>query len=107
MSGHLSQGLKERVVRSVMDEGLSQADTARQFTTAEATVSRTMTAYRERGTVPPKELKPGPASKLEPEHLDWLRARMEEALFLSTYELTPMFNEALPSCGRFIDFACP
>ncbi|MAQ18577.1 MAG: hypothetical protein CMN30_27740 [Sandaracinus sp.] len=92
----LSQDLKERIVRSVVDEGFSQADTARRFMTTEATVSRTMKTYRERGTVAPKEFTPGPAPKLEPAHLEWLRAKMEESPFLSTYELTPLFNEAFP-----------
>ena len=94
----LSQDLKERIVRSVVDEGVSQADTARRLMTTEATVSRTMKAYRERRTVAPKKFVPGPAPKLEPKHLDWLRARVEESPFLSTYELTPLFNEAVPNC---------
>ena len=85
----LSQDLKERFVRSVVDEGVSQADRARRLITTGATVSRTMKAYRERGTVAPKDLVPGPAPKVEPEHLDWLRARVEESPFLSSYYLSP------------------
>jgi len=55
MTGHLSRDLKERIVRSVMDEGCTQAETARRLMITEATVSRTMKAFRERGTVAPVE----------------------------------------------------
>lgn len=96
MAGQLSQDLKERIVRSVMDEGYTQAETARRLMVTEATVSRTMRALRERGTVEPVQFTPGPAPKLEDEHIEWLKARVEEEPFLSTYELTPMFNEAFP-----------
>ena len=73
----LSQDLKERIVGRVVDESVSQADTSRRLMTTEATVSRTIKAHRERGTVAPKEFVPGAAPKLEPEHLEWLRARAE------------------------------
>lgn len=96
MAGHLSQDLKERIVRSVMDEGFSQAQTARRLMVTEATVSRTMRTLRERGTVEPVDYTRGPAPRLAEKHLEWLRARVEESPFLSTYELTPMFNEAFP-----------
>lgn len=88
--------LKERIVRSVLEEGFTQAETARRLLVTEATVSRTMKAYRERGTVAPKEFKPGRAPKLQEEHLEWIAAKMKESPFLSTYELTPLFNEAFP-----------
>jgi len=90
----LSQDLKERIVHSVNEDGLTQAATARRFAVAESTVSRTMRAYRERGTVAPVEFVTGRKPKLRDEHLAWLRARLEESPFLSTYELTPLFNEA-------------
>jgi len=96
MAGQLSQDLKERIVRSVVDEGYTQADTARRLMVTEATVSRTMRAFRERGTVEPVEYKRGPAPKLDEKHLEWLRATVEESPFLSTYELTPLFREAFP-----------
>jgi len=96
MAGHLSQDLKERIVRSVIDAGLTQAETSRRLMVTEATVSRTMQAFRERGTVAPVEFTPGPAPKLQEEHLEWLRDQVEQSPFLSTYELTPMFNEAFP-----------
>jgi transposase len=92
----LSQDIKERIVRSVMDDGLSQAETAQRLSVAESTVSRTMRAYRERGTVAPLEYVHGPSPKLGDEHLEWLRTRVAESPFLSTYELTPLFNEAFP-----------
>lgn len=92
----LSQDIKERIVRSVMDDGLSQAETAQRLSVAESTVSRTMRAYRERGTVAPLEYVHGPSPKLGEEHLEWLRTRVAESPFLSTYELTPLFNEAFP-----------
>jgi len=99
MAGKLSLDLKERIVRSVMDEGFTQAETARRLMITEATVSRTMRALRERGTVAPVEFTPGPAPKLQDEHLEWLKTRVEEEPHLSTYELTPMFNEAFPELG--------
>ena len=40
----LSQDIKERIVRSVMDDGLSQAETAQRLSVAESTESRTMRA---------------------------------------------------------------
>jgi len=55
MAGRLSQDLKERIVRSVRDEGYTQAETARRLMLTEATVSRTMRALRERGTITPVE----------------------------------------------------
>lgn len=88
--------LKERIVRCVLEEGFTQAETARRLLVTEATVSRTMKAYRERGTVAPKKFKPGRAPKLQQEHLEWLAAKMKESPFLSTYELTPLLNEAFP-----------
>lgn len=96
MAGKLSRDMKERIVRSVMDEGFTQAETARRLMITEATVSRTMRALRERGTVAPVEFTPGPAPRLQDEHLEWLKTRVEEEPYLSTYELTPMFNEACP-----------
>ncbi len=96
MAGHVSQDLKERIVWSVLEEGLSQAETARRLMVSAATVSRTMKAYRERGTVERVKFKPGPAPKLKEEHLEWLRALVKKSPFLSTYELTPLFNEAFP-----------
>ncbi len=90
MAGHVSQDLKERIVWSVLEEGLSQAETARRLMVSAATVSRTMKAYRERGTVERVKFKPGPAPKLKEKHLEWLRARVKESPFLSTYELTPL-----------------
>jgi len=92
----ISQDLKERIVRSVNEDGLNQAATARRFAVAESTVSRTMRAYRERGTVAPLEFVPGRSPKLGDEHLAWLRARLKESPSLSTYELTPLFNKAFP-----------
>ena len=92
----LSQDIKERIVRSVMDDGFNQAETAQRLSVAESTVSRTMRAYRERGTVAPREYVRGPSPKLGDEHLEWLRKRVAESPFLSTYELTPLFNEAFP-----------
>ncbi len=96
MTRHLSQDLKERIVRSVMDEGCTQAETARRLMITEATVSRTMKAFRERGTVAPVEFTPGPPPMLQAKHLEWLREQVAASPFLSTYELTPMFNEAFP-----------
>jgi len=55
MAANLSMDLKQRIVRSVKDEGLSQADTARRFAVSESTVSRLVQALRERGTVAPVE----------------------------------------------------
>ncbi len=96
MAGCLSQDLKERIVRSVVDEGLSQAETSRRLMVTEATVSRTMRALRERGTVSPVAFVHGPAPKLNQTHLEWLQARVQASPFLSTYELTPLFCEAFP-----------
>jgi len=92
----LSQDLKERIVRSVNEDGLKQAATARRFAVAESTVSRTMRAYRERGTVAPLEFVHGRSPKLGDPHLAWLRARLHESPFLSTFELASLFNEAFP-----------
>jgi len=92
----ISQDLKERIVRSVNEDGLNQAATARRFAVAESRGSRTMRAYRERGTVAPLEFVHGRSPKLGDEHVAWLRARLKESPFLSTYELTPLFNEAFP-----------
>ncbi len=44
VTGRLSQDLKKRIVRRVMDEGCTQAETARRLMISEATVSRTMKA---------------------------------------------------------------
>ena len=70
----ISQDLKERIVRSVNEDGLNQAATARRFAVAESTVSRTMRAYRERGTVAPLEFVHGRSPKLGDEHLARLDA---------------------------------
>ena len=96
MVATLSMDLKERIVRSVKDDGLSQAETARRFAVSESTVSRLMRALRERGTVARVEFVPGPKPRLSEEHFDWLRARLKESPFLSTCELTPLFKEAFP-----------
>jgi len=97
MAGGISEDLKIRIVRSVNDDELSQADTARRFAVAESTVSRTMAAFRERGTVAAVDYVHGPSPKLGDEHLEWLRKRLKESPFLSTYELTPLFREAFPN----------
>ena len=55
-----------------------------------------MRAFRERGTVAPREYVRGPRPKLGDGHLEWLRKRIAESPFLSTYELTPLFLEAFP-----------
>lgn len=96
MAGVLSYDLKIRIVRSVNDDELSQADTARRFDVSESTVSRTMAAYRERGTVKAVDYVHGPSPKLGDDHLEWLRKRLAKEPFLSTYELTPLFREAFP-----------
>lgn len=96
MAANLSMDLKERIVRSVKDEGLSQADTARRFAVSESTVSRLVQALRERGTVAAVEFVRGPKPRLMEEHFEWLRARTAESPFLSTYELTRLFNEDFP-----------
>ena len=96
MSTFLSQDLKERIVRIVIDEGSSQAEACRRLLVSKSTVSRTIQAYQERGSVAPVEYKRGPAPKLSEEHLEWLRAKVEESPFLSTYELTTLFREAFP-----------
>jgi transposase len=96
MAANLSMDLKQRIVRSVKDEGLSQADTARRFAVSESTVSRLVQALRERGTVAPVAFVHGPKPRLMEVHLEWLRARTAESPFLSTYELTPLFNEEFP-----------
>lgn len=96
MAANLSMDLKQRIVRSVKDEGFSQADTARRFAVSESTVSRLVQALRERGTVAPVEFVHGPKPRLMEEHFEWLRARTAESPFLSTYELTPLFNEEFP-----------
>ena len=95
--GILSQDLKARIVVSVNEDDLSQADTARRFAVSEATVSRTMLAFRERGSVAPLEYVRGPSPKLADERLDWLRKRVAESPFLSTYELTPLLVAAFPA----------
>lgn len=96
MAANLSLGLRERIIRSVNDDALSQAETARRFAVSESTVSRLVQAYRERGTVATAEFVSGRKSRFEEVHLDWLRRRVKESPFLSTYELTPLFNEAFP-----------
>lgn len=96
MSARLSQDLKERIVRSVIDEGLSQMETSRRLMVPKSTVHRIIKTFRERGTIEPVEYKRGPAPKLTGEHLEWLRSKVEESPFLSTYELTPLFLEAFP-----------
>ena len=94
---HLSQDLKQRIVDSVLEENVSQAATARRLMVSESTVSRTIIDYRERGTVAPRAYRRGPKPSLEDEHFEWIRARMEESPFLSTYELAPLFREAFPA----------
>ena len=96
MAANLSLDLRERIIRSVNDDALSQAETARRFAVSESTVSRLVQAYRERGSVATAEFVSGPKSRFEDVHLDWLRRRVKESPFLSTYELTPQFNEAFP-----------
>lgn len=76
--------------------GLSQAETSRRLMMTEATVSRAMSALRQRGTILPVEYTRGPAPKLKETHFEWLRARVQASPFLSTYELTPLFREASP-----------
>lgn len=94
--GVYSSDLKIRIVRSVNEDQLSQAETARRLSVSESTVSRTMAAFRERGTVEPIEYVRGPSHKLDDTHLEWIRARLEASPFLSTYELTPLFMAAFP-----------
>ena len=74
----------------------TQAETARRFDVSGSTVSRLLQAYRERGSVAPIDSVPGPKPRLEEEHLEWLRSRLKTSPFLSTYELTPLFNGAFP-----------
>ena len=93
----LSMDLKQRVVDSVLKDKLTQAETARRLSVSESTVSRTIIDYRERGTIAPREYRRGPIPSLGEEHFDWIRARMKESPFLSTYELTPLFREAFPA----------
>lgn len=96
MAANLSLDLKERIIHSVNVDELSQAETARRFAVSESTVSRLVQAYRERGSVATLEFVPGRKSRFEDVHLDWLRSRVKESPFMSTYELTPLFNEAFP-----------
>jgi transposase len=96
MAANISLDLRERILRSVSEEGLSQADTARRFAVSESTVSRLIRAFAERGTLEKGDEPNGRKPKLGDEHFDWLRARIKESPFLSTYELTPEFNEVFP-----------
>lgn len=99
MAATLSQDLKERIVRSVTGDELSRAETARRFAVSKSTVTRVLRVWKERGSVATLEHVPGRKPKLDDTHLAWLRKRVEESPFLSTYELTPMFNEAFPKLG--------
>lgn len=94
---YLSQDLKQRIVDSVLKENVSQAATARRLMVSESTVSRTIIDYRERGTVAPREYRRGLKPLLGEEHLEWIRVRIEESPFLSTYELAPLLREAFPA----------
>ena len=96
MAANISLDLKQRIVRSVNDDAYTQAETARRFAVSRSTVSRLVHAYRERGSVAPIDSVPGPKPRLGEEHLEWLRSRLKTSPFLSTYELTPLFNEAFP-----------
>lgn len=96
MAANLSHDLKTRIVDSVLEDGLSQSSTARRFAVSESTVSRLMAMIRERGSVEVPDFVPGPKPRLKEKHFEWLRQRLQESPFLSTYELTPLFNEAFP-----------
>ncbi len=93
----LSQDLKQRIVDSVLKDKLTQAATSRRLSVSESTVSRTIIDYLKRGTVAPRKYRRGRKPSLTEEHFAWIRARMEESPFMSTYELAPLFRAAFPA----------
>lgn len=96
MAATLSADLRERIVRSVLEDDLSRAETARRLSVAKSTVTRVLRVWEERGSVETLEHVAGRKRKLDEMHLNWLRERVQQSPFASTYELTGLFNEAFP-----------
>ncbi len=83
----LSLDLKQRIIDCVLNQGLSQAATARRLMVSDSTVSRIILDYKERGTLEPRQGRRGPKPLLKEEHLEWIRLRMKDSPFLSDVPL--------------------
>ena len=77
----LSMDLRERVVASVVDEGLSCHQAASRFGIGVSTAIAWVRRFRERGSVAPGQMGGHKPRAIRDEHEAWLRHRIQERGF--------------------------
>ena len=81
MARPYSLDLRERVVASVKQEGLSRRQAAARFGVGISTAINWIDRYEETGSVAPGKMGGHKPKKLSGEHADWLRERCREKAF--------------------------
>lgn len=87
--------LRERIVRAHVEHGLSPEEVAELFGVGRTSVLRFIAKHRRGEPLEPGRA-PGGTPKLGDTELTWLRGRLEEDPYLTSYELTAKYNRAFP-----------
>lgn len=77
-----SMDLRERVVRAVLEEGLSRHEAAARFGVAPSSAIKWVRRQRETGSVAPGQMGGYKPRKIQGEHAAWLTARLQAAFTL-------------------------
>jgi transposase len=100
MARPYSVDLRERVVASVKQEGLSRRQAAARFGVGISTAINWVDRYDETGSIAPGKMGGHKPKKLSGEHADWLRERCREKAFTLRGLVKELANER----GLIVDY---
>lgn len=92
MPASLPKELRERIVKAHIEDGLSQQEIAELFKVGKTSVRRFLARHRAQESLDPR-VPSGAPPKLGAEELEWIKARITENPYQSTYDLAEAYNE--------------
>lgn len=100
MSRPYSMDLRERVVRSVLRDGLSRRQAAARFGVGISTAINWVDRFEETGSFAPGQMGGHKPRKISGEHSDWLHERCLRA----TFTLRGLVKELAEDRGLIVDY---
>lgn len=83
--------LRERIVEALESKKLTWSETADLFGVSQSSIHRLMLKQRAGESLAPRQ-SPGAVSKLGAAELSWLRDELESNPYVTSYELSAMYN---------------
>lgn len=92
MPASLPKEMRERIVKAHVEDGLSEQEVAELFKVGRSSVRRFLARHRSDESLDPRVPR-GATPKLGTEELEWIKARITDNPYQSTYDLADAYNE--------------